>query len=273
MDNVQNARDFQAQGRRTWATDPHPSLTRGWELLQDIDRATQFLDGTLDEHKRALFYGDESANVLHGTPGRDFMLEKLGENEWDFMHAGLGLLTEAGETMEEIVQALTASGEIDAEAVKEELGDLLYYVARAADAADTSLLEIMQANNRKLRERFPEEFDADQALNRDLGAERETLEVHFEENEGHVRYLHSLAARLYDFGFRQRAHYNGPRQPCDVIWTLGIDQNTPDEAWALAEKIRGLSKSERRVVGERFEEIVLTDPDELTASQDVDPVE
>lgn len=175
MDNVQNARDFQVQGRRTWTTDPHPSLTRGWELLQDIDRATRFLDGTMDEHKRALFYGDESAKVLKNAPGKDYMLAKLGQSDWDFMHAGLGLLTEAGEVMEEVVSALAADGEIDAEAVKEELGDLLYYVARAADAADTSLLEIMQANNRKLRERFPEKFSQEDALERNTDAEMAAL--------------------------------------------------------------------------------------------------
>jgi NTP pyrophosphatase (non-canonical NTP hydrolase) len=175
MDNVQNAQDFQSQGRRTWTTDPHPSLTRGWELLQDIDRATRLLDGSLDEHKRALFYGDDSAKVLRGTPGEDHMLGKLDQTDWDFMHSGLGITTEAGEVLEEIEAALASDGEIDQEAVKEELGDLLYYVARAADTAGTTLLEIMQANNRKLRERFPEEFTSEDAMERDTDAEKEAL--------------------------------------------------------------------------------------------------
>jgi len=175
MDNVSDAQDFQKQGRRTWTTDPHPALSRGEELVRDLTKADQVLDGRLDEHKRALFYGDDNARVLRGAGGEDYILGELDEETWDMLHAVLGLGTEGGEVMESFRAVLAEGEEPDEENLKEELGDILYYAARLADALDTSLLEIMQANNRKLRERFPEEFTQEDALERDTEAEKEAM--------------------------------------------------------------------------------------------------
>ena len=169
------AEEFQRLSRRTWGTDFHSSLTRGWELMNDVQKAADFLDGTLDEHKRALFYGDDSANVLRNTPGDDHILDSLGEEGEQHVHAALGVATEAGEIMEEVLAALSPDTDVDRQALIEEAGDVLYYLARIADLTGSSLLEMMQANHRKLAERFPEQFTPEDALERDTDAEAEAL--------------------------------------------------------------------------------------------------
>lgn len=179
MDNaqcdVQDAQDFQEQGRRTWATEPHPALSRGVELVRDLTKANEILDERLDEHKRALFYGDDSAEVLRGRGGEDYILSQLDEEGWGLLHAALGLGTEAGEAMDAVRPVIAHGEEPDKENLKEELGDILYYAARLADVLDTTLLEAMQANNRKLKERFPEKFTQKDALERDTDAEMEAV--------------------------------------------------------------------------------------------------
>jgi len=175
MTDVNDAQDFQEQGRRTWTTDPHPTLSRGVELVRDLTKADEVLDGRLDQHKRALFYGDDSAKILRGPKVGDYLFQQLDEEKWDMLHAVLGVGTEGGEVLESFRGVLAHGAEPDKENLKEELGDILYYAARLADPLDTSLLEIMQANNRKLRERFPEEFTQEDALERDTDAEKEAM--------------------------------------------------------------------------------------------------
>jgi len=168
--------EFQRQSRRTWTIEPHTDLTRGWQLLGDIDRAADMLDSTMDEHKRALFYGDDDADVIRATGDVDYMLEQVEDEGWALLHASLGAATEAGEILEQARAVLSSGGEPDLENVAEEMGDLMYYLARLADVCDTSLLEIMQANNRKLKERFPDSFVEEDALDRDTDAEKDTMD-------------------------------------------------------------------------------------------------
>jgi len=171
-----NVNEFQQQSRRTWTIYPHTDLTRGWQLLGDIDRAADMLDSTMDEHKRALFYGDDDADVIRATGDGDYMLEQVEDEGWALLHASLGAATEAGEILEQARAVLSSGGEPDLENVAEKVGDLMYYLARLADVCDTSLLKVMQANNRKLRERFPDSFVEEDALDRNIDAERQAMD-------------------------------------------------------------------------------------------------
>jgi len=168
--------EFQRQSRRTWTIDPHTDLTRGWQLLGDIERAADMIDSTMDEHKRALFYGDDDADVIRATGDGDYMLEQVEGEGWALLHASLGAATEAGEILEQARDVLSSDGQPDLENVAEEVGDLMYYLARLADVCDTSLLEIMQSNNRKLRERFPDSFVEEDALDRDTDVEKQAMD-------------------------------------------------------------------------------------------------
>ena len=65
---------------------------------------------------------------------------------------------------------------IDRVNLKEELGDVLWYVALAIDELGTSFDEVMEINNAKLAARFGDVFTSEAALNRDLETERKILE-------------------------------------------------------------------------------------------------
>ena len=58
----------------------------------------------------------------------------------------------------------------------EEVGDTLHYLTYVCDAVGITFEQCMEANQRKLRKRYPGGFNTIDALNRDYEAEREELE-------------------------------------------------------------------------------------------------
>lgn len=74
--------------------------------------------------------------------------------------AVLGLCGESGEVADVLKKALAHGHDLDADKIKKELGDILWYVAACAHFLDTSMDEIMRANVRKLEERYPKGFDS-----------------------------------------------------------------------------------------------------------------
>jgi NTP pyrophosphatase (non-canonical NTP hydrolase) len=94
----------------------------------------------------------------------------------DELHMAMGLVTEAGEFMDVYKRKLAYKKDIDYVNLKEELGDILWYIANFCNINDWSIEELMDININKLRVRFPEKFTQDNALNRNLEEERKTLE-------------------------------------------------------------------------------------------------
>ncbi|MBT5073252.1 MAG: nucleoside triphosphate pyrophosphohydrolase family protein [Kordiimonadaceae bacterium] len=124
----------------------------------------------LDNQKRRLFYG--KGDALSGGEVDGFSIEKLNGN---IVHAIYGLCTEAGEISEAFLKA-AQTGEFDEVNLKEEAGDLLWYLAMLFRELDTDFDDVATTNINKLKARFPEKFTQDKAYNRDLGTEREILE-------------------------------------------------------------------------------------------------
>ncbi len=93
-------------------------------------------------------------------------------------HAAFGLSSEVGEFCDVLKKWLYYGQSLDETNVAEELGDLMWYVALACNALGLSLEEVMEANIRKLRQRYPEKYTDEDALesNRDREAERGVLE-------------------------------------------------------------------------------------------------
>lgn len=94
-------------------------------------------------------------------------------------HAADGLATEVGEFTDVIKRTLfygKPMGQAEITNMKEELGDIMWYIALAANTLGFTMEEIMAANIRKLNRRFPDKFTEDQALVRDLDAEYRALE-------------------------------------------------------------------------------------------------
>lgn len=92
------------------------------------------------------------------------------------LHAGMGMDTEAGEFTDQLKKHIFYGKPLDEVNLSEEIGDMLWYIAIAADALNIDISQIMQTNIDKLKARYPEKFTEYDAQNRDLGKERGILE-------------------------------------------------------------------------------------------------
>lgn len=91
-------------------------------------------------------------------------------------HAVYGLVTESGELLDALKRHDFYGAPIDLTNIREELGDLLWYIALACNANNWRLSEVMQANINKLYVRYPDKFRPEEALQRQLEIERFILE-------------------------------------------------------------------------------------------------
>lgn len=93
------------------------------------------------------------------------------------LHGILGCTDEVGELAKHAKAVLFYGKPLDPVNIKEELGDLLWYVAITIDAIGSSFEEVMTLNIAKLKRRYGGEggFDKEKALKRDLDAERDVL--------------------------------------------------------------------------------------------------
>lgn len=94
------------------------------------------------------------------------------------LHAVLGLMGEVGELAGALERWLWYAQPLDKTNVKEELGDCQWYLAEAHNALNLNMLETMRANIAKLRDRYPEKYTDDRAVeeNRDRVKEREVVQ-------------------------------------------------------------------------------------------------
>jgi len=102
--------------------------------------------------------------------------EKVLHNK-RIMHSIIGISTESGELLGALKKNLFYGKELDIVNIKEEIGDLFWYVAVLCDELDISLQKVLDKNIEKLKTRYPNKFTQVSALNRDLEKERGILEV------------------------------------------------------------------------------------------------
>src|SRR5574343_434345 len=94
----------------------------------------------------------------------------------DLLHAVLGIVTEAAELADVIKKRHAYGKRIDIVNLREEAGDVLWYLPLLCRALGTTMEDVAQLNIDKLRKRYPDKFTEAHALNRDLDAERAVLE-------------------------------------------------------------------------------------------------
>ena len=90
-------------------------------------------------------------------------LPTLAEN---LAHAALGIATEGGEFTTEVKRAAIYGKQVSDEMrahMAEELGDLLWYVALAAEHLGVPMHQIARGNIDKLQKRFPEKYSNEAA--------------------------------------------------------------------------------------------------------------
>lgn len=93
------------------------------------------------------------------------------------IHTCMGMQTETAEFTDALKKSIFYGKTLDVVNLKEELGDLLWYVSIAMDELGTTYEAEMQRVINKLRLRYPEKFTEKDANNRNLKAERELLEA------------------------------------------------------------------------------------------------
>lgn len=94
----------------------------------------------------------------------------------DLIHASDGVCTEAGELKDAVKRHLFYGKPLDTTNIKEEVGDVLWYIAKICRDTGLTFDECMAANIKKLQTRFPNKFTNDAALDRNLHSERNALE-------------------------------------------------------------------------------------------------
>jgi len=92
------------------------------------------------------------------------------------LHAAIGCVTESGELLDALKKQMFYGRELDLTNVKEEAGDLLWYLAILFDELGTDFETEANRVINKLKTRFPDKFTEQDAFERKLDEEREVLE-------------------------------------------------------------------------------------------------
>jgi NTP pyrophosphatase (non-canonical NTP hydrolase) len=85
----------------------------------------------------------------------------------EIMIAALGLAGESGEFADKIKKWTAQGHHFDHDGMIEELGDILWYVAYAANVLGYTLGCVANENIIKLQRRYPDGFSSDRSMNRD----------------------------------------------------------------------------------------------------------
>ena len=117
----------------------------------------------------------------------DEIIERMSNPEIiRLLHAAMGLSTEAAEILDAMKKFIFYGKPLDITNIKEEQGDVLWYVALSIDVMKTSFEEIMEGNLEKLRKRYPEHFTNMDAINRDKDHELSHIKGEVESIKGAV---------------------------------------------------------------------------------------
>jgi NTP pyrophosphatase (non-canonical NTP hydrolase) len=98
-------------------------------------------------------------------------VESLENNDLDLsntrvLHAVLGIAGESGELVDLVKKSVVYHQPLKIDLVKEELGDLLHYVAMLISANEWTFEEVMEGNSVKLKKRYPDGYSNEAALAR-----------------------------------------------------------------------------------------------------------
>lgn len=175
--------EYIAESLRTLANGFHDKVVGCDETItamQSVAGKCQHLDVV----KKALFYGKPVPAFFYfpnpETSQRKYAdtIPALQPDRGDvILHGAIGIATEAGELLEAVIECMVEGAPLDRVNVKEELGDLFWYIAVICDAMGLRFEEIMAANIDKLKLRFPEKFSEEKAIDRDINEERKLLEA------------------------------------------------------------------------------------------------
>ena len=88
----------------------------------------------------------------------------------------IGAASETGELLDALKKHMFQDRPINVANIKEECGDLWFYMTELMAAVDTNIFEVMKMNVAKLKQRYPDGFNTQKSIDRDTDQEREILE-------------------------------------------------------------------------------------------------
>lgn len=91
------------------------------------------------------------------------------------LHAAIGLSTESGEILDNLKKHVYYGNDIDEVNIKEEMGDIMWYMAILMREMDLDFEELLDSNIRKLRKRYGEKFSMEASDSRDHEEEMKVL--------------------------------------------------------------------------------------------------
>lgn len=95
-------------------------------------------------------------------------MNKNNTDKQNLYHGLFGLASEVGEVLG-IFQKYYQGHYVDEEHLKKELGDVIWFVNEICTAEGFSFDEIMEMNIEKLKQRYPDGFEAEKSLHRKEG--------------------------------------------------------------------------------------------------------
>jgi len=146
----------------------------------------------IDSCKKSLFYGNEKHLTYYNCSKLTNFANNIEESvKIKLIHAMLGLASESGEITSNILNAIENGNSPDFVNLKEELGDIFWFIALICDTFGWTFEEIQEKNIAKLRTRYPNGFNSYDALNRNL------------EKENNVLSLEQIFEEIYDLSFEE----------------------------------------------------------------------
>jgi NTP pyrophosphatase (non-canonical NTP hydrolase) len=138
----------------------------------------------LDLLKKEIFYNKKTDltnninnlnEIIDKTQLPENILKNFNEKDVRILHHLLGIITESAELLQALLNRIDTQ-EFDIVNLKEEAGDIGWYLWGFVDAIQSNIAEVMDMNGKKLKARYPSKFSNESANNRDLAKERSILE-------------------------------------------------------------------------------------------------
>lgn len=172
--------DYMAEADKTCSTVFRPQHVDKSEFVNLLASFASIAEA-LNLRKKVLFRGKLPADVqlyhppLHGSIAVEFDPVNTSQTEIDILHGCIGVITEAGEIAELLINRITR-GKFDNVNVVEEAGDVMWYLARLGRGTNVTLDDVGRINIDKLHGRHGDTFNVVRDANRDLATERRRLE-------------------------------------------------------------------------------------------------
>jgi NTP pyrophosphatase (non-canonical NTP hydrolase) len=180
-----NLKEFQQEAIKTESKIDSVNVNlRYLSALLQISIATGNL---LDQIKKNVFYNkpfdDQErakhiASIIEAMDSKSLFIDnpeddkKVMHVNTRIFHAIIGITTESTELLENLV-----SEKFDVINMLEEAGDLGWYLSVMFDEVDTNFEVVMTTIIEKLKLRYPNKFKSEDAINRNIDAERKILET------------------------------------------------------------------------------------------------